>query len=130
MRGNFVVYSLGIGNKSVMSFVATAPQILADERLRQIVQHILDVGHPQKIVLFGSRARGEAQPDSDYDVLIIEPSHLPRYKRAAPYRRALGTLGVAKDIVVWTPQEVTEWQNVPNAFITTVLNEGVVLYER
>jgi hypothetical protein len=47
-----------------------------------------------------------------------------------PYRRALKDLGTSKDIVVWTPSEIREWQNVSNAFITTVLREGVVLYER
>jgi len=102
-----------------MSFVKTAPQIEVDNRLEGIVQQILKVSHPQKIVLFGSRARGEARP-----------SHLPRYRRAAVYRRALTGLGMAKDIIVWTPEEVAEWRNVPNAFITTVLKEGIVLYER
>ena len=113
-----------------MSLVKTSSQIPADDRLNEIVQHILKVSHPQKIVLFGSRARGEAQPDSDYDILIIEPSNLPRYLRAAAYRRALTGLGRPKDIVVWTPEEVAEWRHVPNAFITTVVEEGIVLYER
>ncbi|MCL4300057.1 MAG: nucleotidyltransferase domain-containing protein [Anaerolineae bacterium] len=112
-----------------MNPVKTSSQILVDDRLEEIVQTILTVGRPQKIVLFGSRARGEAKRDSDYDVLIIESSNLPRYKRATPYRRALIKLGAAKDIVVWTPEEVAEWRNVPNAFITTALNEGIVLYE-
>lgn len=105
------------------------PPTFADNTLREIVQRILAVGSPQKIVLFGSRARGEAKPDSDYDLLTIEPSDLPRHKRAARYRRALVGVCPAKDIVVWTPEEVAEWRNVSNAFITTALNEGVVLYE-
>ena len=37
---------------------------------------------------------------------------------------------LAKEIVVWTQDEVAEWRDVPNAFITTVLNEGLVVYER
>ncbi|MFZ1475447.1 MAG: nucleotidyltransferase domain-containing protein [Anaerolineae bacterium] len=37
-----------------------------------MVRRILVTGHPQKIILFGSRARGDAQPDSDYDLLLIE----------------------------------------------------------
>jgi len=83
-----------------------------------------------KVVLFGSRARGDARRDSDYDLLVIESSDLPRYRRATQYRRALAGLGLAKDIVVWTPQEVAEWRNVPNAFITTALSEGLTVYER
>ena len=76
-----------------------------------------------------ARARGDARPDSDYDLLLIEPSDRPRYRRAARYRRALVGLAPAKDILVWTPEEVAEWREVPNAFITAALSEGMVLYE-
>ena len=98
--------------------------------LQIIVQRLLASGQPQKIILFGSQARRQAGRDSDYDLLVIENSSEPRFRRAVPYRRALKDLGISKDIVVWTPQEVAEWQNVSNAFITTVLREGTVLYER
>lgn len=103
---------------------------VTDELLEEVVRCILSVGSPLKIVLFGSRARGQAKPDSDIDLLIIEESDLPRYKRSSRYRRALLGVFPAKDIVVWTPQEVAEWQAVPNAFITSILAEGKVLYER
>ena len=95
-----------------------------------MLQRILRAGDPQKVVLFGSRARGNARPDSDYDLLVIESSSQPRTKRAAKYRRALTGVYPAKDIVVWTPEEVAEWRDVPNAFVTAALSEGIVLYER
>ena len=75
-------------------------------------------------------ARKEAHSDSDYDILVVETSDLPRYRRAAKYRRVLTDIEGAKDIVVWTPDEIDDWRNVPNAFITTAVNEGLVLYER
>jgi predicted nucleotidyltransferase len=81
-------------------------------------------------VLFGSHARGTARPDSDLDLLIIEDSTLPRYRRAPRYLRALVGVFPAKDVVVWTPEEVDAWRNVPNAFITAALREGRTLYER
>jgi predicted nucleotidyltransferase len=102
----------------------------ADATLAEIIRRILAAGEPQKIVLFGSRARGDARADSDYDLLLVEPSELPRHKRAARYRRALAGLAGAKDILVWTPDEVAQWRDVPNAFVTTAVQEGVVLYER
>lgn len=71
-----------------------------DPSLQEIVRRLLAVGTPQKIILFGSRARGDARPDSDYDLLVIEPSNLPRYRRAARYRRALIGLAPGKDILV------------------------------
>lgn len=103
---------------------------VTEELLSAVVRRILSVGSPKKIVLFGSRAKGTARPDSDLDLLIIEDSDLPRYARSARYRRALCGLFPAKDIVVWTSHEVQEWRAVPNAFISTVLAEGKVLYER
>ena len=80
--------------------------------------------------MFGSQARGDAGPGSDLDILIVEESNLPRYKRAARYLRALVGVFPAKDVVVWTPQEIEKWACVPNAFITTALREGKTLYAR
>jgi predicted nucleotidyltransferase len=101
---------------------------VTDETLQEVVRRILAVGSPLKIVLFGSRARGQANPGSDLDILIVEESDLPRYKRAARYLRALVGVFPANDLVVWTPQEVETWASVPHAFITTVLSEGRTLY--
>jgi uncharacterized protein len=103
---------------------------VTEDLLREVVRRILSAGSPAKIVLFGSWARGQARPDSDLDLLIIEASDLPRHRRARRHRMALLGLFPAKDIVVWTPDEVAQWQYVPNAFITTILAEGRVLYER
>jgi predicted nucleotidyltransferase len=103
---------------------------VTDELLTEIVTRILSAGSAERIVLFGSRARGEARPDSDLDLLIIEESNLPRYRRAARYYLALAGAFPAKDIVVWSPHEVAEWQGVANSFVSTALREGKILYER
>ena len=117
----------GIGD--AMTQTQTIP-VVTDAFLNGVVDAILSAGTPEKIVLFGSRSRGEARPDSDLDLLIIEASGLPRHRRAGRYRMALLGLFPAKDIVVWTPSEVAAWRDVPNAFITSILAEGKVLYER
>ncbi len=112
--------------------MAAAPSFprVTSSLLDEIVRRIRGAGAPQRIVLFGSHARGTARPDSDLDLLIVEESALPRYRRAPRYLRALVGVFPAKDVVVWTPQEIDAWRNVPNAFITTVLREGRTLYER
>jgi uncharacterized protein len=100
------------------------------ETLEEVVRRILTAGSPLRIVLFGSRATERARPWSDLDLLIVEESDLPRYKRPARYLRALVGVFPAKDVVVWTPQEIEAWSSVPSAFITTVLREGKTLYAR
>ncbi|MDP6439639.1 MAG: nucleotidyltransferase domain-containing protein [Candidatus Brocadiia bacterium] len=101
-----------------------------EELLDEIVTCIREAVHPVRIILFGSRARGESGPQSDFDILIVAPSSLPRWKRAVPVYRLLAGLGAPKDVVWWTPEEVEEWRGVRSHFISTVLREGRVLYER
>ena len=101
-----------------------------DALLSEAVRRILSVGDPDQIVLFGSHARGDARRDSDLDLLVVEPSELPRFRRPTRYRRALRGLHPSKDVVVWTPEEVAEWSGVLNAFIANALSEGRVLYSR
>jgi len=98
--------------------------------LDEIITRIRQAGNPIRIVLFGSHARGQAGPSSDLDLLIVEDSDLPRHRRAPRYLRALVGAFPAKDVIVWTPAEIAAWANLPNAFISTVLREGVTLYER
>ncbi len=100
------------------------------EIITEMVTRIRNEIHPDKIILFGSQARQEARTDSDFDLLIIAPSALPRWQRTPPLYRLLAGLGVPKDIVWWTPEEVQEWHGVKTHFVNTALHEGKVLYER
>ena len=97
-----------------------------EEMVARIVAHF----HPQRLILFGSHARGEAREDSDFDLLIIAPSSEPRWRRTVPVYRLLAGLGVPKDIVWWTPEEIAEWRDVKSHLIHRVLREGKVLYEK
>ena len=101
----------------------------ADQILNEMVSRIRDAMHPKRIVLFGSRARGEARLDSDFDLLIINESDKPRCQRSARLYGILADLPAEVEVLVYTPQEVQEWSSVPQAFITTALREGKVLYE-
>jgi len=106
-------------------------QIQIDEGLLQeVVERVLKIAQPERLVLFGSRARGEASPNSDLDLLVVQESSEPRYRRSVPYYTALADLPVEVEVVVYTPDEVKAWQEVAQAFVTTAIREGRVLYER
>lgn len=99
------------------------------EWLEEIVRRIVETVHPNRILLFGSSARGEANEHSDLDLLIVVPSDLPRHRRSIPIYRALSDVPIPMDILVYTPDEIRDWANVPQAFVTTAVREGRVLYE-
>jgi predicted nucleotidyltransferase len=103
---------------------STDPQII-----QEIVRRIVKVSQPEKVILFGSRARGTARSTSDIDLLVIARSTQPRHRRAAPLYGALSDIMAPMDIVVYSPEEVQEWSEVRQAFITTAIREGQVLYE-
>ena len=98
--------------------------------LDEMVNRIREAMQPERIVLFGSRARGTARGNSDFDLLVIKESDEPRYRRSAPLYTRLADLPVEVEVVVYTPEEVRDWSQVPQAFVSTALREGKVLYER
>ena len=98
--------------------------------IKKIADKIKKAVDPEKIILFGSYCTGNQKKESDLDILIIMNSSLPRYKRAVPVYKALAGILIPKDIMVYTPEEVEEWKDVPQAFITTAVSKGRVLYEK
>lgn len=106
-------------------------QVIVDESLLQeMVRRLVEAIDPDRIILFGSRARGDARPDSDVDLLVIKDSDEPPHRRVIPAYRALGGLSVPKDIIWRTPDEVEEWSGARNYVATRALREGRVLYEK
>ncbi len=96
----------------------------------EIVRRVRSVTDPDRIVLFGSRARGDHRPDSDVDILVVQASPEPPHKRAGRLYTAFATFPLEVDVLVRTPAEIAAWQDVRQAFVTTAIREGRVLYER
>jgi len=83
----------------------------------------------ERIYLFGSHARGEADQDSDFDFLVVvRDSALPRYKREQQAFRALCGMGIAKDVLVFTREEFERGVTVVSSLPATVAREGELLY--
>ena len=102
----------------------TETQDVLDEMVRRIVERF----HPQKIILFGSHARGDAGLDSDVDLLVVMPVNGSRRKAAVDIGVALRDVPVSKDIVVTTP-DAFEWRKeVTGTIEYPAAHEGRVLY--
>lgn len=98
--------------------------IQEDELHRQIKRAAKEL-HADAAWLFGSYARKEAKNDSDVDLFFILKSELPRPKRTAQAYRVMRSWQVAKDIVVYTPEEFSQWQHVKGSLCYNVVHEGV-----
>ncbi len=97
--------------------------------LQEIVNRLVTALEPDAVYLFGSRARGEYDPDSDIDILTVVPSsELPGHKRDRAALRALRGLGVAVDVIVLTRDEFDRKREVICSLPATVLREGRLLY--
>lgn len=107
---------------------------VTDDTLREMVETIVRAVNPERIVLFGSRAKGTAGPGSDVDLLIVEdqpfgPGH-GRRRELANLSRLLARFPVAKDILVFSRDEVEHWKCSLNHVIGRALREGRLLHAR
>jgi len=100
------------------------------EEIQKMVELIVERFHPEKIILFGSHARGEAGPDSDVDLLVVMPVKGSRREKAVQIGVALHDIRVPKDIIVTTPENF-EWRKEISGTIERPADrEGMVLYVR
>ena len=99
-----------------------------ESEIKDIARQIVEKYHPEKIILFGSAARGGFAPDSDVDLLVIKKD-VPRYgiDRMRELRRLIKKK-VAADFLVYRPEEIDERLKMGDPFVKAVLSEGKVLY--
>lgn len=101
------------------------------ETIQEMAAKIAKQFNPEKIILFGSYARGEATENSDVDFLVLMETDAPRGERSAPIIRMLAEAYVEPvDVVVRSPQTFGHTADVFGSFDYQVLKEGKVLYER
>lgn len=100
-----------------------------DPVLKHITETIVREFHPLRIILFGSRARGEAGPDSDYDVLVEMESAKPFYDRLVDIHRALGLRDFSFDVLAFTPAEMAEERTKFYSVAKIAEKEGVTVYD-
>ena len=105
-----------------------------DALLRRMTAALVEAADPEQVILFGSHARGEAGPDSDIDLIVVEAEPFgperDRFAEALRLWRTLDAFRVAADVLVYSRDEVEYWRDSLNHVLARALREGRVLYER
>jgi hypothetical protein len=120
---------LGLVGMSKTQIESFRPPSADDPVLPEVVRRLVEVYHPLRIYLFGSAARGDAGPDSDYDIMVILPDVAPQHLgRGSPGYRALRGTGVAADVQVWPQGDFNSQLHLKASFPSTIVREGKLLY--
>lgn len=100
-----------------------------DPVLAEIVRRLVEAYHPERIYLFGSNARGDPGPDSDYDLMVIVPDDAPQERRRSrlAYQVLRGT-GRAADVLVWTRTRFDSRLHLPASLPALIVSEGLLLH--
>jgi uncharacterized protein len=108
--------------------------VVTDEVIAEMVERIVAEVQPERIYLFGSRARGEAREDSDVDLLVVEREPFgegrSRFAELNRMNRALSSFRVPVDVLVFSADEMSEWGESRYHVIGRCRREGKVLYAR
>lgn len=103
--------------------------MISDEVLDEVKRRLVDGFHPEKIILFGSQARGTADDRSDVDILVIYRFEGRRRDVVLEMDRVLWGMHLARDVVVLTPEEYERDRSIPGTIARYALLEGRVLHE-
>lgn len=119
----------GIGSTSIRQ---NAPRTIRDERIRAAwptaIQSIVSAYQPERVILFGSQARGDAGPGSDVDLLVVFTGEVDRRERRAEILRLLRGMPFAKDVLVATTANLA--RPLIGSALEAAIRDGVTVYER
>jgi predicted nucleotidyltransferase len=105
-------------------------RIMADSVLSRIIDVIVGSLDPDAIILFGSRARGNAREDSDFDICILKKNISDQRKIARSLYRALYSVGVPVELIVETPDSFNKFKDNPHLIYREIARYGKVVYEK
>jgi len=100
---------------------------------RQIVSNLTGVlvqaAHPKRIILFGSQARGDAAPHSDFDIMVVEEKPADRFAEMVRLNRLIRSFDIAVDLLVVSDERFQYWRETPGNVYYEAATEGQVLYQ-
>jgi len=101
---------------------------IPQKAIDQVVEQIVEKFKPQKIILFGSYARGNPRPESDVDMLVVMNTRLKDVHQAIQICQQI-EYRFGLDLIVYTPEHLQERFDTQDWFVRDILKEGKVLYE-
>ena len=104
--------------------------MIEENKINDIVKRIATNFNPEKIILFGSYAKGNASNDSDLDLIIVQETKLPRHKRSFDIQKMLIGSMLPMDILVYTNNEFEKEKNEKYSFLNSAIKTSKILYER
>ena len=103
-------------------------KMLSEKTLGEIIRRIVEVVQPEKIILFGSAARGEMGPSSDVDLLVVKNGEFDQSRLVGDVYVNLHGVGQAVDVILVTPEQVEQYRNTHCLIIAPALREGKEVY--
>ena len=100
-----------------------------DDLIQLAAQRLIDAAHPEKIILFGSYARGDFDVDSDLDFLIILPTVVDRFEEMVRLRLVLRDIPMAIDVIVYSRADLEERRHLRGTMLYHALREGRILHD-
>jgi uncharacterized protein len=100
------------------------------DKVKKIIQTIVQDYEPEKVILFGSYARGEENKDSDLDLMIIKETYEPYNHRAHRVRSLFNPYPCAMDLFIYTQKEFERLKNFKSLIPHIASKEGIVIYDR
>jgi len=116
-------------NTSKTSSLPEPPDVTSD-LLAEVTNRIVDRFHPEKVILFGSHVWGSPKKDSDVDLLVIMEAEERSAQRSARVSAECRPKFLPMDIIVRTPSEMKQRLSIGDPFLSRILLQGKVLYER
>jgi len=104
---------------------------MSENQIINIIKSVAEKLFPNcKIILFGSRARKDNLPDSDYDIMLIIDNKLSPSQKLplrTKIRKELLKYRIFTDVLIQSKEEVEEKKNLTGHIVKTILNEGIVI---
>jgi len=103
---------------------------LMTDSLKKALKIIIEVANPDKVILFGSRARGDFRPESDYDILVLKNYIKHTRKLAQRIRRNFDGIGAPVDLLVYQTNKYFQNINSPYMVYYSINKEGIIIYDK